>query len=356
MERVYQGRYYTGSGKQNVLVSITMELDGILIHTDPESTLLWPFGEIVHHFANDDQKVYLSHRSSHLEVEGQGFYEELIKRTGIPTGDRRRLSGYHWISLVLGLILLAAIVWIYAMPVLSGYLAMKIPEKVEKQVGDAIWQQISAKEVLDSMRSGLAQQYLNELIGDSVETARIWVAKSNIVNAFALPGHRIVVYTGLLDRLKHHSEFAALLGHEYGHIAHRHVWRGMIQSVSTFALLSIFMGDLTGLTGILVEQGNMIFNLRFSRSYEAESDQYSRELIAKRRIEPGGMKALFDHLQEGTDSLATVPEFLSTHPGIGRRIQNYEKWAAGVQYTPEENQVLATIFDKLCPDLKNDVR
>lgn len=356
MERVYQGRYYAGSGKPNVSVSITLETGGIVIQTNPESTILWPYNEIQHHFANDHQRVYLSHIGTHLEIEGQGFYDEIIKRTGIPSGTRRRLSGYHWASIVLALILLAAMLWIYAMPVLSSYIAMRIPEKVEIQVGDAIWQQISAQEEFDSLRSGLAQQYLNELLGDSVESTRIYVAKSSIVNAFALPGHRIVVYTGLLERLKNHSEFAALLGHEYGHIAHRHVWRGMIQSVSTFALLSFFMGDLTGLAGILVEQGNMIFNLRFSRSYESESDQFSRELIEKRRIEPGGMKALFDHLQEGTDSLATVPEFLSTHPGIGRRIQNYEKWAAGVHYTPEENKVLSTIFSQLCPDLKQHVR
>lgn len=356
MKREYQGRYYTGSGKPSALVSITLETGGILIQTDPESTILWPFNEIQHHFANDDQRVYLSHRGSHLEIEGQGFYGDIIKLTGIPTGTRRRLSAYHWVSFVLAFILMAAVLWIYAMPVLSGYIAMRIPEKVEKQVGDAIWQQISTKEEFDSIRSGLAQQYFNELLGDSVELTRIYVAKSSIVNAFALPGHRIVVYTGLLDRLKNHSEFAALLGHEYGHIAHRHVWRGMIQSVSTFALLSIFMGDLTGLAGILVEQGNMIFNLRFSRSYESESDEFSRELIEKRRIEPGGMKALFDHLQEGTDSLATVPEFLSTHPGIGRRIQNYEKWAAGLHYTPEENQTLSTTFSQLCPDLKYNVQ
>ena len=59
------------------------------------------------------------------------------------------------------------------------------------------------------------------------------------------------------------------------------------------------------------------------------------------------MSALFRHLQQGQDSLAEVPEFLSTHPGLAFRLQKSEEWANKGGYVPERDEELECLFEQL---------
>ena len=119
------------------------------------------------------------------------------------------------------------------------------------------------------------------------------VVDSEIVNAFAIPGGFIVVYSGILDIMEDERELAALLAHEASHINERHSLRMMSRNLSTYLLLSILTGDVGGFSSVIVDNSNMFSTLSFSRGLEQEADLEGLDLMVKSDIDPQGMVELF---------------------------------------------------------------
>ena len=141
------------------------------------------------------------------------------------------------------------------------------------------------------------------------------------MNAFCTPGGYIYIYTGILKFLDSEDEFAGVLGHEIAHADMRHSTRQMTTMFGVQMLLDVIAGDqqaIKQVTGALV-------GLKFSRNHETEADQKSVEYLCPTDYNAAGGAGFFEKIQALGGS--GVPQFLSTHPDPGNRIEHFHNAA-----------------------------
>ena len=120
----------------------------------------------------------------------------------------------------------------------------------------------------------------------------------------------------------------------------RHSLRSIIRSVGTYALVSVVIGDISGLSAVLLENANAINGLSYSRDAEREADQFSIDFMKKEGLNIAGMAQLMEILQkQEKDSQSSLPAFLSTHPLTDERIATAKaaakkQWDAGNEIVP----------------------
>ena len=152
------------------------------------------------------------------------------------------------------------------------------------------------------------------------------VIDDKTVNAFALPGGPMFVYTGLLSKLKTEDELAGVLGHELTHVRREH-WAyqyadSMKRSLGLTALLLIFRANNT-VANLANVSNEVLFDLRYSRGHESEADNTGLDCMFAAGYNPNGMADVFRMLGEQAGKGAP-PEFLSDHPSDKRRVQNIQ--------------------------------
>jgi predicted Zn-dependent protease len=165
------------------------------------------------------------------------------------------------------------------------------------------------------------------------------------MNAFALPGGKIAVYTGIFPVAKTEAGLAAVLGHEVTHALARHGAERMSQGELTNAAFQV-IGAAAGASGMnpTLSQGAMAalgagaqvgVLLPFSRSHESEADYIGILLAADAGYDPRESVHLWERMEQLSGG-GGPSEFLSTHPGHETRIAQLKKWmpeAMGIYQT-----------------------
>lgn len=156
------------------------------------------------------------------------------------------------------------------------------------------------------------------------------VFKSDQVNAFALPGGKIGVFTGIMKAAQNADQLAAVVGHEIGHVLARHGNERMTQALLAQGLLTaggLVAGTekkqtqiLLGLAG-LGAQGGLLY---FSRTQESESDLIGLDIMARAGFDPRQSVNLWQNMKVAAGGGAAPPEFMSTHPSNERRIRDLQ--------------------------------
>ena len=151
------------------------------------------------------------------------------------------------------------------------------------------------------------------------------VLQSKEINAFCMPGGKIAFYTGILDQLKlNDDEVAMIMGHEMAHALREHAREQMGKSATTGLVASV-VSSLLGLgrTGDMVlNAGRSLLTLSFGRKDETEGDLVGMELAARAGYDPRAGLTLWKKMGEA--SKGAPPQFLSTHPASGTRIQDIQ--------------------------------
>lgn len=150
----------------------------------------------------------------------------------------------------------------------------------------------------------------------------IVVFKDPTANAFALPGGKIGVHTGLLKVARTPGQLAAVLGHEVGHVIARHGNERVSQNIGVGMLASVLGGKSKegeqGNSLVLAALGVGIL-LPFSRAHEREADRIGQRLMAQAGFDPREAPQLWRNMAGGRGK--GPPEILSTHPSSSRRIR-----------------------------------
>lgn len=158
------------------------------------------------------------------------------------------------------------------------------------------------------------------------------IADPKQANAFALPGGKVAVYTGLFPVARDTGGLAAVMGHEVGHALARHgaerMSQGLLLDVAATGL-SVVLGGGSPATQEAVMQAfglgaQVGVVLPFSRSQEAEADHIGLILMAKAGYDPHAALELWRRFEKAEKD--QPPEFVSTHPGYGTRERNIEGW------------------------------
>jgi len=154
---------------------------------------------------------------------------------------------------------------------------------------------------------------------------RFSVLESSEINAFALPGGPLFIYTGLLKLMEDESELAAVLGHEIGHVDGRHAVRQMQPVVGISAIEALAFGDKSPAARQAL---NLVLGLAltgYSRSYELEADQFGLIYMSRAGYDPNGTVRMFGKLAGMQKGERNIFEKLSaTHPETRERIAKLE--------------------------------
>ncbi|WP_305908765.1 M48 family metallopeptidase [Methylomarinum sp. Ch1-1] len=173
----------------------------------------------------------------------------------------------------------------------------------------------------------VAEALVHEVGGDW----EVVVFQDDSLNAFALPGNKIGVHSGLIDLVDNQDQLAAVIGHEIGHVMARHSNERMSQETAVntgIALIQAVSAPETalgqsaiGLLGIGAQYGII---LPYSRTHESEADIIGLELMAKAGFDPRHSITLWQKMDAAGNGQAPA-EFLSTHPSHDTRIEDLNK-------------------------------
>jgi predicted Zn-dependent protease len=148
---------------------------------------------------------------------------------------------------------------------------------------------------------------------------------SKELNAFCMPGGKIAFYLGILQTLQlSDDEVAMIMGHEMAHALREHARERMGKQTATRGLIELGSAvfGLGGLARSAVDIGGQLLTLKYGRDDESEADLVGMELAARAGYNPRAGVSLWQKMAAANKG--APPQFLSTHPSSGTRIQDIE--------------------------------
>lgn len=216
-------------------------------------------------------------------------------------------------------------------------LANQLPLSWEKKAGDKLFTSISLQYEFiknDSLKKefvSVAKPLINQIEKEGYKVD-IYFVNDPSINAFALPGGKVIIQTGLIKNAKSWEEVMGVLSHELSHVTRRHHVRGIINNLGIFAILSATFGDVSAIAGTLLNMGGELASLSNSRDFENEADETGRQYLINSKVNPSGLISFFETLEKEEktiiDSTAIKDvdlSFLSTHPDTKNRIANLKE-------------------------------
>lgn len=159
---------------------------------------------------------------------------------------------------------------------------------------------------------------------------QVSLIQDNQVNAFCLPGGKIVVYTGIIPVARNEAALATVMGHEMAHATSRHgAQRVLQQSLTQTAMtgVAVSLGEMDyekqrAIMGALGAGARFGILMPFGRKHESEADEIGLIYMARAGYDPRESIRFWERMEQASTN--NPPEFLSTHPSHGTRIQQLQ--------------------------------
>ncbi len=234
--------------------------------------------------------------------------------------------------LVLATAALASVVvaYLFGIPLLADRLVAYVPPGWETKIGDTAAVQIERQltggkgyVLCDPDPQSPANRAIAGFVArvfdglDSPFVPNVTVVRSDVPNAFALPGGRAFYLSALIQATRTPDEFAGVLAHELGHVYYRHGMQTLIASSTTGLLVGFVLGDMTGLS-VAGAVGSSLIDNRFSRQDEAQADRFAAETAARLGFSPQGLVDLLERVARD-DSFSRALALFSNHPLTDQR-------------------------------------
>lgn len=312
--------------------------DGSFERSEPLAALRWPerqrHGARVLHLA-DGASVHCADAAGwDAWLQARGIGDSLVVRTQ-----------QSWRATLIAaalLVLLAVAGYLWGLPWAAGAVLSQLPESVDRHVGELAYRQMRSHGLEASKLPAARQQQLRERFEQAVARAYArdgapaprhelhFHGGAIAVNAYALPGGTIVLGDDLVALLEGHDDtLLAVLGHELGHVEHRHGMRMLVQATLLGAATGLAFGDVSSW---LASVPAVLGQLAYSRDFEREADARAIELLRANRIDPAAMLVLFDKLKSVPHDEAGGA--LASHPADAERRARFEEAGASYNRAP----------------------
>lgn len=236
------------------------------------------------------------------------------------------------------LLLIFALVACVRAPITNRTQFIILPQAFEMQLGaSAYLNMLETEKVSPNKHYARAVARVGQRIAAASHTPNLrWrytvFDNDKQVNAFALPGGKIGVYTGMMPVAKTDAGLATVMAHEVAHATARHggerISLGLLLEMGSAALASAMKKkDKKTTNRVLAAYGvgtTLVVALPFSRKQEAEADRIGLIYMAKAGYDPREAIPFWERM--GAAGRGAPPEFLSTHPGYRTRIKNLRRW------------------------------
>lgn len=207
---------------------------------------------------------------------------------------------------------------LFGVPLAADRLAPLVPKPVERRIGDAAEVQVKTifgRSVCEDPAGKAAFTKLVNRLRDAAgldDTMTAGVLPTSVPNAFALPGGKVFVLKGLLDKADSPDELAGILAHELGHLKHHDNMRGLIYNGGTSFLIGLLFGDVTGSSAVIFASRSLV-EASYSREAETGADTFAIEIMHKLGRSPKPAAELMFRItgKEGGSGLTAI---LASHP------------------------------------------
>jgi Zn-dependent protease with chaperone function len=319
--------YFDGRSSRRRLVTLAFT-DQLELNEPSEAGIRWPYADIrrADGPAGTLRLACLSAPAlARLEIRDAALATELVSRC---TRLDENASGRGGVATIIGWSLAAAVsivaVVLFGVPLAADRLTPLVPQAFERRMGDVADGQVKAlfgSKVCNGAAGQAAFAKLVNTLRDaagldpSIQTA---VLATPIPNAFALPGGKVYLFSGLLAKADNADEIAGVLAHELGHLRHRDGTRNLIYNGGTSFLIGLLFGDVTGSAAVVFATRSLV-SASYSREAEQNADTFSIELMHRLGRPTKAMgELLFRVTGKEMDKTLSI---LSNHPLTEDRLQ-----------------------------------
>jgi Zn-dependent protease with chaperone function len=326
-------QYY--NGKFALPYNVRIELHNNAIHIfdaayNIDNGMSFPLSKCKAVIQYDKAFVYLNDSMTDYIVlpSSNEFYASII--TGINQAEKgwyNKLLSQKWYTLFALVIVLLGLVYLILNEAIPAIALKFISVNQEKILGEEFYKSFISESEIDSTSTFIIQKFSDKLKLSRQYPIKITVAKDKVVNAFALPGGHLVVYSGIIKQMEKPEELVALLSHESSHVNKRHSLKSILSRLTMSLTISLITSDINGLSRSLISNAYMLKALSYSRTLEKEADNEGMQLMVNNNINPVGMKWLMQDLRKMNKEVPADISFLSTHPLTDKRIENADQFS-----------------------------
>ena len=243
------------------------------------------------------------------------------------------------VTAVSAAIVIAVLAGCAAAPVTGRDQFILVSDQQANAMGASAYQQILAEKRVSGNRrlSQRVQQVGQRIAAVADDPGTRWeitLFEDPSPNAFALPGGKIGVNTGLFNVAQTDAQLAAVIAHEMAHVVARHPSERLSRQVAVqggLALAGAASGTVAQNADLLAQAATLGLVLPFSRSQESEADRIGLIYMARAGYDPRAAIEVWQNFRAVGG--ARPPEFLSTHPSAGNRMERLRA------YMPEAMQI-----------------
>ena len=337
-EKGFTGTYFNGTSSHGHPAEVWLAPNELLLRVQmpdgSETPIRWAVTDIAPDVLDDPNHVALKYgKYPHqlVQVKDQpAFFEAVLE--AYPQANLKKPQFHFvlnrgWRQIAIGTFVVMGIAlagYFLVGPEVAEWAAVRMPDEMDASLGEKAYTDMVAPLRKDSARTVAINEFFKTLKDVKQQNIQIDVIDDDeMVNAFALPGGHIVVYSGILRKMQGPEELAALLAHEYAHVEKRHTMRMLLRSTANFVFISIVFSDMNAVSTVLIENMHSLRTLSYNRALETEADARGLEILQANRIDPDGMVRLFQRLKDEHEG-SEPPAILSTHPALEDR-QAYVK-------------------------------
>jgi len=223
---------------------------------------------------------------------------------------------FEFITLLIWLSLILAVIY-YAAGVSVDYFAGLIPRELENKIGAHY--KTAFKQSADSASAGELSALTHALAktnGDS-SAYNVILVDSPDINALAAPGNNIIVFSGLLKKVKSENELAFILSHELGHFHNRDHLKGLGRGLILLVLSSAVLGSDNPVSSAALNSVTGV-EMKFSRDQERAADLFAVDLINSYYGHAAGAEEIIGSFK-GIEKKPGIYYYFSTHPSPDER-------------------------------------
>jgi Zn-dependent protease with chaperone function len=361
MTQYYTCRFFDGKQLQPINVQVEVTAYGItILPSDNENPVHWTANQLqLMEPAFENRPAVIGSKSmlgARLIITDKDLYQQILAI--IPKSNIKHSGVQHpWrkigILVCSTILLILGLLWI--IPKAAPTVARMIPESWDDKLGQYLINDLAKKhdECVDPKGIQALQKLTNKITSSlklekPLDIKVIQMGKENI-NAFAVPGNHIVIFSSLLDFADTPDEVAGVLAHEIGHATEHHPTQGLIRKVGIDLIL-------TGAFGSSADYATTILHLKYSRNDEQQADDIAIKLLNESNIDTKGFVNFFEKLAQEHNILSEHEEILqyfSDHPGLMERVQYIQSKTKNTKHEPslsaQDWQALKGICQKTAP-------
>ena len=359
----FDGFFYDGESPVRNIARIAITSEGLSISYGSSLETLWIYKDI-----RQSEEVYSDTETHLLNISSQNqqlivhepHFLSVVKKffPSIRFYEAQKIVSLRRLAVVgvLLLILLVPLFYFIFIPSISEVIAKRIPVSVEERLSKPYLAMMVPEESLCNGEKNFEKietifESLTATVPESGYNFKLFVVKSDIMNAFALPGGYVVIYSALLENTDRPEQLAGVLAHEIQHVTNRHGTEALVRDYSLSFLISVATGD-TGSMETTLGLAKYLGLMNYSRENETEADVEGMKIMEEAKIDPDGMVEFFEILDRETGDMPDSLRYLSTHPQTDDRILKLKELAGVMKYQPVKlhNKKEWEEIKKICDD------